>query len=270
MFYKKQGFPEENEVIICTVKKILPNCVFASLDEYDNKEGLIHISEISPGRIRNINDFVREGKKIVCKVLRVDKIKNHTDLSLRRVNQAQRINKNSEYKQEQKAEKILELVAQKLKKDLSFMYKEAGDKIIQNYGSLTICFQKVVENDESVLKDLKIPPNITKDLTELIQKRIKPKEVSINSTLILSSKKPNGIDIIKETLKKLNDLAAQKQYKLKIHYISAPKYLITITAPDYKTAEKEINELAEVALKNIKDQGYGEFIRDDKRHTQMH
>lgn len=269
MFYKKSGFPEEDEIVICTIKKILPNCVFVLLDEYENKEGLIHISEISPGRIRNIRDFVKEGKKIVCKVLRIDQVKSHIDLSLRRVNQAQRINKNSEYKQEQKAEKILELVAQELKKDLPFMYKEAGNKIIEKYGSLTACFQDVVK-DKEILKELKITPNITKSLTEIILKRIKPKEVEINSTLLLSSNKPNGIEIIKETLKNIHDLSIKKQYQLKIQYISAPKYRITIKAPDYKTAEKEINELTEVALKNIQGQGHGEFIRNDKRDTQMH
>ena len=68
MFYKKQGIPEENEIVICTVKKILPHGVFVSIDEYKDKEGLIHISEISPGRVRNIRDFVEEGKKIVCKI----------------------------------------------------------------------------------------------------------------------------------------------------------------------------------------------------------
>src|SRR3990167_9954155 len=98
MFYKKNGLPEESEIVVCTIKKILPNSVFVDLDEYENKEGLIHISEISPGRIRNIRDFVKEGKKIVCKVLKVDVQKGHLDLSLRRVNQVQRINKNKEYK----------------------------------------------------------------------------------------------------------------------------------------------------------------------------
>ena len=72
MYYKKQGLPEENEVILCTVKKILPHSIFVDLDEYENKEGLIHISEISPGRVRNIRDFVKEGKKIGWKVLKLD------------------------------------------------------------------------------------------------------------------------------------------------------------------------------------------------------
>ena len=56
MFYKKQGFPEESELVLCTVKKILDHSVFVGLDEYNNLEGMIHISEVSPGRIRNIRD----------------------------------------------------------------------------------------------------------------------------------------------------------------------------------------------------------------------
>src|SRR3989338_11129087 len=114
MFYKKEGKPESGELVLCTVKKILYHSVFVSLDEYQNIEGMVHISEIAPGRIRNLRDYVKEGKRIVCKVLKIHKEKGHIDLSLRRVNQSQRIRKNTEYKQEIRAEKILENVAKEL------------------------------------------------------------------------------------------------------------------------------------------------------------
>jgi len=127
MFYKKKKFPVVNDVVICTVKKVLNHSVFVTLDEYD-KEGMVHISEVSPGRIRNIRDFVVEDKKIICKVLKVDQEKGHIDLSLRRVNTIQRIKKNEEYKQEIKAERLLEHVGKDLKLDLEKMYKEAGYK----------------------------------------------------------------------------------------------------------------------------------------------
>src|SRR3989338_5359313 len=81
MLLKKEGFPEEDELVMCTVTQVQFHSVFVILDEYD-KGGMIHISEVSPGRIRNIRDFVREGKKVVCKVLRVNKEKGHIDLSL--------------------------------------------------------------------------------------------------------------------------------------------------------------------------------------------
>ena len=69
MHRTKKGLPEEGEVLLCSVTKIYPHCVFVNIDDYSNKSGMIHISEISPGRIRNIHDYVKEGKKIVCKVL---------------------------------------------------------------------------------------------------------------------------------------------------------------------------------------------------------
>jgi len=64
MFYKKKGLPEENSIVLCTVKKILFHSIFVDLDEYQNQDGMIHISEIAPGRIRNIRDYVAEGKKL--------------------------------------------------------------------------------------------------------------------------------------------------------------------------------------------------------------
>ena len=92
MFYKKKEIPKEGEIVLCTVKKISYHSVFLKLDEYNNLEGMMHISEIAPGRIRTIRDYVKEGKKVVCKILRVNKITKSIELSLRRVNKMQRIN----------------------------------------------------------------------------------------------------------------------------------------------------------------------------------
>ena len=66
MLLKKEGFPEEEELVLCTVLSVYHHSVFVKLDEYD-KKGLIHISEVSPGRIRNIRDYVVEGKKLYVK-----------------------------------------------------------------------------------------------------------------------------------------------------------------------------------------------------------
>src|SRR4030043_2126000 len=115
MFLRREGFPEEGELVLCTVVKIQYHAVTVILDQYYNKQGLIHISEVSAGRIRNIRDFVEENKKVVCKVIRVDPERGHIDLSLRRVNESQRRSKTDLIKQEQKAEKIIEVLAEKLK-----------------------------------------------------------------------------------------------------------------------------------------------------------
>ena len=117
MFYHKSGFPEESELVICTVTRIHHHSVFVSLDYYNKKSAMLHISEISPGRIRNINDFVKEGKVIVCKVLSINPDKGHIDVSLRRVSEPQRIQVMNKVKQEQTAEKIIIFIAKENKED---------------------------------------------------------------------------------------------------------------------------------------------------------
>src|SRR3989338_3106883 len=107
MLLEKKGFPAEEELVLCTVTNVQFHSVFVTLDEYNSRTGMIHISEVAPGRIRNIRDFVIEGKKVVCKVLRINQEKGHIDLSLRRVNESQKQLKLNEIKQEQFAENIL-------------------------------------------------------------------------------------------------------------------------------------------------------------------
>ncbi|MBI2549900.1 S1 RNA-binding domain-containing protein, partial [Candidatus Woesearchaeota archaeon] len=113
MLLKKKGFPEDNELVFCTVTSVQSHSVFVKLEEY-GLSGMIHISEVAPGRVRNIRDFVVENKPAVCKVIGINKERGHIDLSLRRVTEGLRRAKLNEIKQEQKAEKIVELVAKQL------------------------------------------------------------------------------------------------------------------------------------------------------------
>src|SRR3989337_4504240 len=107
-------FPEEAELVVCTVKDVKNFGAFVTLDEYEGKEGFIHIAEVSSGWIKYIRDYVREGQKLVCKVLRVDRDKGHIDLSLKAVNEHQKREKIQEWKNEQKAEKLLAISAERL------------------------------------------------------------------------------------------------------------------------------------------------------------
>ena len=133
MLQKKTGMPDEGECVFVTVTKIQFHSVFVTLDEYAGKQGMIHISEISPGRIRNIKDYVKEGKVIVCKILRINKERGHIDLSLRRVNESQRRAKVEERKRQTIAENIIVSYAQLQKKDSKKIYEEVAPIILEEY-----------------------------------------------------------------------------------------------------------------------------------------
>lgn len=258
MVLQKKGLPEEGDIVLCTVKKILFHSVFVNLDEYVNKEGMIHISEVAPGRIRNIRDYVEENKKIVCKVLRIDHEKGHIDLSLRRVNNSERINKNNDYKMEQKAEKLLESFGKEQKKSLEEMYKEVGQKIIDQYGSLREGFENI-SIDNSLIKELNFNKKVEDFLLKHINEKIKPPQVTINGTLTVQSTSSNGIEVIKNVLNKISD------DNTKILYLSAPRYRISLTAPDYKIAEAKLKEIREKATSLAKENNCMiDFVREDK------
>lgn len=262
MRYKKKGLPETGDVLLCTVKKILPNSVFVILDEYEHKEGMIHISELSAGRIRNIRDFVKEGKKIVCKVLRIDQERNHIDLSLRRVSLSVKINKNQELKQEQKAEKLLEQLAKILKIEKESIFKEIGDKIIKEYEALAPFLRELSTNPE-LIKELNINKKHEEALIKLVKERIKPPTVKKEIRLELKSFEEDGITRIKKALKDIKSFYTKKNYDAQISYLSAPYYRLSITSTDFKEAEKIAEDIEKETQKIMhKNKLEGNFIDD--------
>ncbi len=246
LLLQKKGFPEEGEFVLCTVTQIYHNSVFALLDEY-GKTGMIHISEISPGRIRNIRDYVTPNKKIICKVLNVDKEKGHIDLSLRRVNENQRKIKNNEIKQQQIAEKIIKYIAQQTNQDAKKLCNDIYERIKDKYTSIYSVFEESLIN-EDVLKELKLSEKDTKILAETIKQRIKLKEVEVKQDIILQSYAPNGVEIIKDILKKIQTT------KVNVLYKGGGKYTLTITAHNYKDAEKELAQKTAFIVENMEKQ----------------
>ena len=258
MLLKKQGFPEEDELVLCTVTDVQFHSVFVTLDEYGGRTGLVHISEIAPGRIRNIRDYVAEGKKIVCKVLRISQEKGHIDLSLRRVNESQKRNKLNQVKQEQLAEKIVENTAKQQGISLNKLYEDLAGKLIPKYGLLFNAFEAIA-NDQADLEGV-VDKKIAKELTESIKQRIKPPEIIITGDLKLATYAPNGIEIIKKIL-----AIFEKEKDLQISYKGAGTHLVKITSTNYKDAEKKLKIVMDSALDFAKkNKATAEFIRKEE------
>ena len=250
---KKEGYPEKSEIVLCTVARITANSVFVTLDEYNNLEGLIHISEIAPGRIRNIRDYVRENKKVVCMVLTSDPSRNLVDLSLRRVSLQHRLAKETLVKQEHTAKRILDSIAKGLKIDEKELHQKVGALLKERFQSLFAAFQNISAQGEKAIEGLDIDKKISKKLIAIIQEKIKKPEVTINSILIIKNPSPDGIEIIRDILKKAIEHAKKKEYKMKVHYLGSPKYKITVNAPDFKLAEKILAEITDIVTKESKE-----------------
>lgn len=260
MFLRREGYPQEEELVFCTVTKIQYHAITATLDEYENRQGLIHISEVSPGRIRNIRDFVEEGKKIVCKVIHIDEERGHIDLSLRRVNESQKRNKTEAIKQEQKAEKILGILAEKLKKPVEELYREIAPSIMTSYDWLHTAFEGVVESGIS-LEKLGMKKELASALEEVIKDKIKPKKVEIITKIAIKTYDENGLAIIKKAFSLANEIDPSVQ----VNYLGGGDFRMLIVAKDYKQAEallKRIQEKMSAAV--LEKKGEISFVRQEK------
>ena len=88
---------EEGDLLLCTVEKVSNTITIVRLP--NGKEGTIVSSEIAPGRIKHMRQYVVPNKRIVCKILEISG--NNIHLSLRRVNSKEKKEVMQRYKQDQ-------------------------------------------------------------------------------------------------------------------------------------------------------------------------
>lgn len=251
--------PEENDIVLCKVTKIFPSSVFVELLEYERRSGIVHISEVSPGRIRNLRDYVSVGRQIVCKVLRVDKEKGHIDLSLRRVNSTQRRHKLDEIKQELKAEQLIKNLAKKLGKKPDQLYKEISTKIFDAYSHIHLCFKDVASGDANLAK-LGIEKKVAEEFTTAIVEKFKPAKITLEGEIVLQTFHADGVDKIKATLQEVEKVSPT----IRLFYLGAGRFKLTIEDVEYKPAEKNLKKVQDILQKFNDKHSTASFERDKK------
>jgi translation initiation factor 2 subunit 1 len=266
----REEWPEKGELVVCTVRTLKTFGTFVTLEEYEGKEGLIHISEVSSGWVKHLRDYVREGQKIVCKVLHVDPQRGHIDLSLKAVKEGQRRERVKLWKNEKKAKKWLSLALSSPSSKVKMSKEELNEieiKLVDTYGGLYDAFVEVVKEGKKALSTLGIKEEHADAIQEVALANVKPPSVHITGYVELKCPLSNGVEIIKEALKKAEEVIKIKpsgtSVGVECFYIGAPRYKIRVTAPDYKKAESVLSNAANNAIELIKkNEGYGEFYRN--------
>jgi translation initiation factor 2 subunit 1 len=261
MALKKPEWPEVGDLVMATVQSVTDYGAYVKLDEYD-KVGLLHVSEVSSAWVRNIRDFVREGQKVVLKVLRVDVEKGHIDLSLRRVTKREKIEKIMSWKRERKAETLLRNVAEKAGISLEEVYEKAGALMEREYG-LYESFEKAAKEGAKALTEIGVPEELAKIIAGVAKERIRAPMVKVKGSVELRCMKPNGVKIIKEAFLNAGKSEKLRDAKVNFYVIAAPKYGIEVMAENYKHAEAVLQKVAEAIVSHVvKAGGEGVFRRE--------
>lgn len=230
-------YPELDELVMATVKKILPFGAILSLDEYGNQEAFLHISEVARGWTRSVSEHLKAGQKVVVKVIRLEPQKRQVDVSRKRVSEGDRKRKTLAYKSFKRATKLLERVALKLGKTLPDARKEVGDALEKEFGDLYTAFEEL---SAGVKPKSTIPKKWLDALREVAEKEIKQREVELHAQLTLQCFGSGGLKRLEDVLVDLDSAEG-----VSVLYLGAPKYSVSLTAEDFKEAEKRFAGLQE-------------------------
>jgi len=256
---KIRDYPEKGEFVICTVREVKNYGAFASLDEYEGKRGFIALPEIATGWIKYVRDHIREGQKIVCKVLRVDPGKEHIDLSLKQVSAHNKAKAIRSWKNEKKAEKLFEMMAERLGKPVEDCYREFGYSLVEEFGSLYRAMEEYLLDDES-FRERGLSGEWMEVFGKIASENITPPYVKITGFVELICPGIDGVDVIRDALLK----AGNENSDVDIQYKGAPIYRIKVKALEYKEAESILRGAANVAIKYVEEHGgTGKFRRNE-------
>ena len=249
MKIKREGLPEEGDIVIAVVTKVAPHAAFMDLVEYKGVKGLVHISEVSKTWVKNIKSHLRVNQKIVSKVIGIGE-DGFVQLSVRRVGDHDKRAKWDQVRRNRRVENLIGLIAKKAKKKYKDIYASLKP-FEEKHGELYFAFEEAKKTGKKFFGSMPEAGIVW----EVVDKNISLPEVEILGTIELSSTAPDGLKRIQGILPKV---------KADVTYISAPRYRVSVKAVDYKEAEKKLDAVIKSIQKAVKKTESFSFTREKK------
>jgi translation initiation factor 2 subunit 1 len=216
-------------IYICDVRKLLQHGIIVGIDDSD-KEGFVHISELSKRWVKNVKDVARQGERIVCKLIKLEP--QSIELSAKRVTDNEKKQALKEWSISTRTEKIIEKIAGKGAQELI-------KKIKDEYGSLYDFYSAVLRNGKPTLKNMELSKTAIEELLDFVEKT--KKRITIKTDLFIRAFNEDGVESIKNLL--IKNYTNDKDYSIK--YIKAPHYLLSVNASDTKKTLSENKKILE-------------------------
>lgn len=250
---KFSGWPETGELVVGRVDEIEDFGVFVDLLEYEDKRGLCHVSEVAAGWIKNVRDHVSTDQRVVAKVLDIDRSAQQIDLSLKDVNDHQRKDKIQDWKNEQKADNWMEIAFGDLSDD---EFGVVANGLVAEFGSLYDGFEQAAIHGREALDDVDLTDGQVSAIVRTARENVSVPYVTVTGYVDLECPGVAGVDVVREALQAAEGNGeVPEEVDLEVTYVGAPEYRIEVQAPDYKTAEAQLNSSADRAGDVITDHG---------------
>jgi len=264
-FYEEE-FPELEDVVVVQVKRIVDMGAYVSLLEYNGKEGMVLLSELSKRRIRSVSKLLRVGRTEICMILRVDKDKGYIDLSKRRVEPEDATRKEESFAKAKAVHGIMRHVAamneievEELCNKVSWplyankKYQDAHDALKQHInGEINLWDSLDFSQPGTDLTEK--AEKIKEDIDVHLKRRLVQQTLRLRAKIEVSCSEYEGIDAVREAL--LKGLEVSKEdCELKINLVAHPLFVVTCTCRDKVLGMAAIEEAMAKVEDSIKKNG---------------
>jgi translation initiation factor 2 subunit 1 len=251
--YYKSTLPTSEDTVMVKIGTGSEYGYKVTLLEYANVEGFVNLSEIKEKRNKK-KKVVKEGEIVPMTVVKVDKEKNHIDLSKRQITPELKEQTTEKYKYStclHKLGKELHAIYKDFTKDesvdLEFIMDVTIWRLYDEYTDEPVnkLYIDVLENPKLLFPESGLPNEYVETAIENISNRVIKTDMLKEIDIHLQVTDRDGV----KTLKKIFADSKQElaKYKISISVASPPVYTVRVEGPDDKVG----TELLRSYVKNI-------------------
>ncbi len=260
--------PRPGELVVGRIVEIHDHGVYVEIENvpYKGKRVYVYVSEVYPGRVKNIRHYVSMNQRVVVRIRRVDERTGYIEGSIKRVSERDKKAALAEFRREMRLQKILDNIAKKLNVDPEELEEKLLKQIKRKWGNILKGLELIGAGGEATLRSLGIPEERIGPIMEALRELSVKRELYVERVKIqLTSLAPDGVEKIKEAFLAVREVEMPEDVEIRMYTEGAPKYVIELKGVDPKALRKLAQDLAMRVIKRMRELGgEGKIIRSKR------
>eukprot|EP00930_Biecheleria_cincta_P079601 TRINITY_DN674_c0_g1_i1.p1 TRINITY_DN674_c0_g1~~TRINITY_DN674_c0_g1_i1.p1 ORF type:complete len:334 (-),score=107.37 TRINITY_DN674_c0_g1_i1:209-1210(-) len=265
-FYEAE-FPELEEIVVVQVKRIVDMGAYVSLLEYEGKEGMMLLSELSKRRIRSVAKLLKVGRTEIVMVVRTDQDKGYVDLSKRRVDPDDYNAKEEQFARAKAVHGIMRHVAQTHDIPVNELCSKASWPLYKKHKDAFEAYKQHINEEINLWAEIDfsqpgmdlshLADKIKEEIELNLRRRLIQQTIRLRAKVDVSCSEYEGVDAIKEAL--LEGMKASKEdCEVKINLVAHPLFVLTCTCKEKAVGMAALDQAMELIKAKI-EASKGEF-----------
>jgi len=273
-FYERE-FPNIDDLVVVIINKTDDKVgCHVTLLEYDNRDGMINIGELSKRRIRSLTKLLRVGSTDICKVMHVDEEKGYINLSKKQVVEEDRQPTLDAFAKVKAIQGVMQHVAHSNDIPVEELCNKVSWPLHEKFGFALDIFKKHIngEEDTDVWKhvDFSQPgldlsgqaEKLKQNIETVLQRRLMSSVLRLQAKVEVFCAAYEGIDAVKAALLE-GFKASSEECEVSIKLIAHPVFALSCMCRDKELGVKVLDTAMEHIEKAILAAG-GTFLMKTK------